>query len=135
MDTDLFIVGTNQAAARGETLTADVAFTTLSLLNALRFPMMMLPSVINSVIDARVSFTRFTALFVEEETPEFEESKTLPDDVAVRVTGPARFLWTASARVDAPALSDIEIEIKKGQLVVVVGESSQAAPLSEYAPT
>lgn len=42
----------------GNTLTAAEAFTAISLFNILRFPLAMLPNVINNLVEARVSLKR-----------------------------------------------------------------------------
>ena len=42
----------------GNQLTAAKAFTSLALFNVLRFPMAMLPNVINNIVEARVSLNR-----------------------------------------------------------------------------
>eukprot|EP01094_Clydonella_sp_ATCC50884_P012540 TRINITY_DN2274_c0_g1_i1.p1 TRINITY_DN2274_c0_g1~~TRINITY_DN2274_c0_g1_i1.p1 ORF type:complete len:657 (+),score=275.64 TRINITY_DN2274_c0_g1_i1:84-1973(+) len=51
-------------------LTPDVAFTSISLFNILRFPLNMLPSVISGVVEARVSINRLRTYLLESELDE-----------------------------------------------------------------
>lgn len=51
----------------GNTLDVGTALTSLALFNILRFPLFMLPQVINNVVEASVSFERLRNFFLEEE--------------------------------------------------------------------
>ncbi|DBA02320.1 TPA: hypothetical protein N0F65_006195 [Lagenidium giganteum] len=51
----------------GNTLDVGTALTSLALFNILRFPLFMLPQVINNLVEASVSFERLRKFFLEEE--------------------------------------------------------------------
>jgi len=83
----------------GDDLTAAVAFPALALFNLLRFPIIMLPMIINQVINAKVAGTRLQAFFDADEA---DPAPPLPlgggsgpsEGLAVRMAG-ARFQWGA----------------------------------------
>ena len=51
----------------GDELTAAKAFSALALLNIIRFPMFLLPSIINSLVECNVSLKRLDEFFKLEE--------------------------------------------------------------------
>ena len=51
----------------GNNLTPETAFVSLSLFNIVRFPLMMLPQVITSLIQANVSMTRIRQFLLRDE--------------------------------------------------------------------
>jgi|EP01049_Picozoa_sp_SAG25_P007020 ATP-binding cassette subfamily C (CFTR/MRP) protein 1 len=103
-------------------LTAEVAFTALSLFNILRMPMIMLPNVITSLTTAQVSVERLCALLVADEVDETSFSRGASSDMT---RGPlisvsqASFSW--DPREPQPTLRGIELEVSRGQVVVVIG--------------
>ena len=108
-------------AALGYELTSSVAFTALSLFNLLRFPIMMLPKQIMSLIQAKVSLAR-----VQEYLEAEEISSTFlpPPDTngALRICASINdgtFSWDLNS---SPVLRDVTFHLKAGELVVVVGE-------------
>ncbi|GAA6060372.1 hypothetical protein JCM10212_004556 [Sporobolomyces blumeae] len=115
-------------------------WTTLSLLNLLRFPLMMLPNSLSTITDAYSACKRLTPVFLAEELP---EPIKIVDDAkyAVEVVD-ADFEWEAPAPVEAKKgkgttkespeptattdaapsrLEGISLTIPKGTLVCVVG--------------
>jgi len=118
----------------GRPPTAAAMFTSLSLFSLLRFPMSMLPAVINSILEARVSLGRIAKFLAAEEVA------PLPDAAAtdaalcrageVRLTN-ARFVWSTAAAPDAtpsstaapvaPFMKPITLHVTPGQMVAVVG--------------
>ncbi|KAL4167731.1 hypothetical protein KRP22_013215 [Phytophthora ramorum] len=77
----------------GNTLDVGTALTSLALFNILRFPLFMLPQVLNSIVEASVSVDRLSSYFQEE-----EREKVTPgdlDSVGVRVRN-ADFMWETS---------------------------------------
>eukprot|EP00457_Paulinella_chromatophora_P000386 gb/GEZN01000386.1/.p1 GENE.gb/GEZN01000386.1/~~gb/GEZN01000386.1/.p1 ORF type:complete len:1466 (+),score=213.20 gb/GEZN01000386.1/:60-4457(+) len=116
----------------GGELTASVAFTTLALFQILRFPIAMLPMVINSLINSWVSLKRLQTFLL---TPEPEQ---LPEDPAglqianrfAREQGlaevilhvdSASFYWDSELK--KPALESLSLDIRKNQLVFVIGQT------------
>lgn len=98
-------------------LTPAQAFTSLSLLAVLRFPLAMLPQLIASIVQASVAVGRLRDILA---SPERGELELLPParagEIAVSVRGD--FAWASDA---APCLQDLRIEIESGSLVAVVG--------------
>ncbi|PRP77615.1 hypothetical protein PROFUN_00476 [Planoprotostelium fungivorum] len=104
----------------GNDLSAEVAFSALALFNILRFPMNMLPNIITSLIEAKVSTDRLIKFLASEES----------DPQAVRVTSDRNTpsavkledgSWNWDENVFPPVLSHITIDFKRGKLVAVVG--------------
>lgn len=94
------------------------AFVSLTLFNMLRFSLVMIPELISNLIQTRVSLRRLNEFLISEELdpncvgnlPEFDDSITVKD---------ADFSWSMD---EEPVLKDINIKIKKGQLIAVVGQ-------------
>eukprot|EP01128_Nolandella_sp_AFSM9_P006332 TRINITY_DN3225_c5_g1_i1.p1 TRINITY_DN3225_c5_g1~~TRINITY_DN3225_c5_g1_i1.p1 ORF type:complete len:1698 (-),score=443.16 TRINITY_DN3225_c5_g1_i1:254-4717(-) len=104
-------------AVADQTLTAEVAFTALALFNVIRFPLNMLPMIITSVVEARVSLKRLLEFL---KLSELDSDAVIEDkvmDSAISVSG-GTFTWGDGNAV----LSDINIEIAEGSLVAIVGE-------------
>lgn len=126
------------------TLDAATAFTALSLFNVLRFPLNMLPQVISSLVEANVSVKRMQKYLLAEEVDPFAvERKPRSEDaqatreytkkskrksrksarsgdapVAIEIRD-GEFQW--DQKTAEPTLKDINITIREGELVAVVG--------------
>ncbi|XP_055346997.1 multidrug resistance-associated protein 1-like [Paramacrobiotus metropolitanus] len=102
-------------------LDSQKAFVSLSLFNILRFPLSMLPMVITSVVQAKVSVERLTK-FLKNEELDPENVKMIPADdnsnSAVTVTQ-GSFSW---GKDDPIVLRDINLDVKQGKLIAVVGQ-------------
>ncbi|KAF1321108.1 Atp-binding protein, partial [Globisporangium splendens] len=128
----------------GNTLDVGTALTSLALFNILRFPLFMLPQVINNIVEASVSFERLNSFFLAE-----ERTKVGPGnlkDVGIAVQN-ADFKWDGVApasaasespkdkesaakseelpgvlqQADTPILHNISLSAKSGQLHAIVG--------------
>jgi ABC-type multidrug transport system fused ATPase/permease subunit len=107
-----------------EPLTAVQAFTALSLFQILRFPLMQLPSVINSLGACRVSLDRITQfLLLEEKIGEKKSGNT-----RINIGGNSKislkkavFQWPSSK---FKFRSSGDFEISPGDLIVVVGHTA-----------
>nr|ALU63337.1 canalicular multispecific organic anion transporter 1 [Oryzias melastigma] len=98
-------------------LTAEKAFTSISLFNILRFPLAMLPMLIASIVQTGVSKKRLEK-FLGGEDLEADIVRHDPSfDSAVSVRN-GSFSWERDAE---PLLKDVSLEIKPGRLVAVVG--------------
>eukprot|EP00731_Ephydatia_muelleri_P028696 Em0020g340a len=104
-------------------LVALVTFATYALVHQGHFPLSMLPVVISIVVQARVSARRISSFLKGEE---LDPNDVIREDVppsdgdadAVIMVG-ATFTWDSPER---PVLSDLNLHIKPGQLVAVVGQ-------------
>jgi len=105
----------------GNELTASKAFVAISLFNILRFPLVMLPNVIISLIQARVSLKRLTEFLSLEELDADNVEKTMPDHIStqdIHIENGA-FSWDKNGK---PSLANINVNIPSGSLVAVVGQ-------------
>lgn len=98
-------------------LDSKTAFVSLSLFNILRFPLSMLPMLITSMVQARVSIKRVNKFMSSEEL----DPNSVQRDVSERdplVIENGTFSWGT----DEPAiLRNINLSFKQGSLVAVVG--------------
>ncbi|GMF17174.1 unnamed protein product [Phytophthora lilii] len=134
----------------GNTLDVGTALTSLALFNILRFPLFMLPQVLNSIVEASVSIDRLSSYFQEEEREKVGPGDL--DSVGVRVSN-ADFMWdtvpstTSSSEASSrsqeedsllqedsildkeslgggdnlPVLQGVTLEARPGDLIAVVG--------------
>ncbi|XP_069467621.1 ATP-binding cassette sub-family C member 2 [Ambystoma mexicanum] len=98
-------------------LDAERAFTSISLFNILRFPLAMLPMLISSMVQTSVSNRRLEKYLGGDdlETSSIRHDNTF--DSAVQFSD-ATFTWEPDA---APVIRNINLDIKPGKLVAVVG--------------
>eukprot|EP00644_Phytophthora_capsici_P009579 jgi/Phyca11/6695/fgenesh1_pm.PHYCAscaffold_13_\ len=107
------------AIVLGNELTAAKVFTAIALFNALRDPLRDLPTVIQMFIQAKISIDRFSDyLSLDEFTPTnvVREDPAQPDNVVMAIQD-GSFGWTK----DTPLLSNVNLTVKKGDLVIVHG--------------
>jgi ABC-type multidrug transport system fused ATPase/permease subunit len=96
--------------------TANVVFVSLSLFNILRFPIVILPSIISTIISAQVSITRIGRFLLKEEIDKSEVSFNETPGVAVTVDH-ADLGWSK----DGVLLKDLSLRVNTGKLVAIVG--------------
>jgi len=109
-------------ALMGYTLTASVAFPALSLFNILRFPVLMLPMQIMNLINARVSFKRVQDFFDQEDREALPPAQKQASDGAETdpvIIRNGDFSWSKDSSL---ILKNVNLSIKKGELVMVVGQ-------------
>jgi ABC-type multidrug transport system fused ATPase/permease subunit len=111
----------------GNDLTPEKAFVALSLFNLLRFPLLMLPMLINSVVQAMVSMTRVTRfLSLAEVDPNNVERVPVPSnggasrDSAIEISS-GIFAWEIKGFTTTPTLSGINLTIPPTSLTAIVG--------------
>ena len=98
-------------------LTAVQAFTALSLFQVLRFPLMQLPSVVNSLGACRVSLDRISSFLALEETA----PPAGPTGKEIFIAKNSLFRWPSGEyKLKVPD----ELTIQPGELVVVVGHTA-----------
>ncbi|XP_076338372.1 multidrug-Resistance like Protein 1 isoform X1 [Tachypleus tridentatus] len=98
-------------------LDAQRAFVSITLFNILRFPMIMLPSLITMLVMASVSVTRMNKFVGSEELDPYVCHDDQEVDPIVIEHG--TFTWS---REEGPVLKDINLRIHQGMLVAVVGQ-------------
>ncbi|XP_041803743.1 canalicular multispecific organic anion transporter 1 isoform X2 [Chelmon rostratus] len=98
-------------------LTAEKAFTSISLFNILRFPLAMLPMLIAAIVQTTVSRKRLEKFLGGEdlESDTVRHDPTFSSAVSIRNSS---FSWEREAE---PLLKNVSLDIKPGQLVAVVG--------------
>ena len=108
-------------------LDSATAFTSLTLLNILRFPLAMLPNILNGAMEASVSLRRIASFF---DAPELSTESLIQDkddtddagssaEMAIKVTN-GNFYWDDACLV--PALRNVELRVPRGGLCIVTGE-------------
>ncbi|KAL8002503.1 putative ATP-binding cassette subfamily C member 9, AAA+ ATPase domain-containing protein [Plasmopara halstedii] len=120
----------------GNTLDVGTALTSLALFNILRFPLFMLPQVLNAIVEAGVSMDRLSSYLREEELEKVGPGDL--DSVGIRVRN-ADFTWDTAPNTSAtnlnerdsllldkedkkgPILRDVCLEARPGDLIAIVG--------------
>ncbi|KAL6197137.1 hypothetical protein ACLB2K_032749 [Fragaria x ananassa] len=106
----------------GGELTPARAFTSLSLFAVLRFPLNMLPNLLSQVVNANVSLQRLEELFLTEERILVPNPPLEPGLPAISIQD-GHFSWNSKA--EKPTLSNINLDIRVGSLVAVVGGTGE----------
>uniref|UniRef100_M4BJZ7 Uncharacterized protein n=1 Tax=Hyaloperonospora arabidopsidis (strain Emoy2) TaxID=559515 RepID=M4BJZ7_HYAAE len=109
----------------GNTLEVGTALTSLALFNILRFPLFMLPQVLNSIVEASVSIDRLSSYFQEEEREKVGPGDL--DSVGVRVNN-ADFMWDTAPSAVASETSSQSREDEK----LMVEDSAVDKETSEH---
>ncbi|XP_044069110.1 canalicular multispecific organic anion transporter 1 isoform X2 [Siniperca chuatsi] len=98
-------------------LTAEKAFTSISLFNILRFPLAMLPMLIAAIVQTTVSRKRLEK-FLGGEDLESDIVRHDPSFNSAVSVCDGSFAWEKEAE---PLLKNVSLDIKPGRLVAVVG--------------
>ncbi|XP_030603605.1 canalicular multispecific organic anion transporter 1-like [Archocentrus centrarchus] len=98
-------------------LTAEKAFTSISLFNILRFPLAMLPMLIASIVQTTVSKKRLEKFLAGEDIDTDIVRHDPSFNTAVSVCD-GSFAWEKDAK---PLLKNVNLDVKPGRLVAVVG--------------
>ncbi|KAF3450334.1 hypothetical protein FNV43_RR06414 [Rhamnella rubrinervis] len=106
----------------GGDLTPARAFTSLSLLSVLRYPLNMLPNILSQVVNANISLQRLEELFLAEERILEPNPPLQPGLQAISIKN-GYFSW--NSKEDKPTLSNINLDISAGSLVAVVGGTGE----------
>lgn len=117
-------------ALMGNVLTPTKVFTALALFNQLRFPLIFLPLLLNTLAEGKVSLRRLSKFLLADEVKKYvrtDDSTTYEGTqipVAVRVDN-ASFAWTPSGSPNETSsrgqLRNVNITIRKGELVALIG--------------
>lgn len=127
----LVLVVTLAAYARsGQPILASTIFTAISLFNQLRFPLFFYPMLIDSLANGKNALRRVSSYLSSEEiTPYVELLPPLAGGQGGIEMKNGNFLWSTAKTVKdgevateaAPALCDVNLDIKPGEVVAVVG--------------
>nr|QUF59451.1 ATP-binding cassette transporter Abcc1-6-2 [Brachionus angularis] len=101
---------------KNNNLDASTAFVSLTLFNIMRFPLMMIPQVITSLIQANVSMTRIRSFLLREETDFSQITHNNVQGQAVSFEN-VDLGWSENEKL----LENLNFEISKGELIAVVG--------------
>lgn len=105
----------------GNTLTAPIAFTSLSLFTLLRSPLDQLSDMTSYVIQSKVSLDRVGEFLDEEETTKYDQLSNERDENSPAIGFQnASFSWNASSANDFK-LRDLNVSFKEGKLNVIIG--------------
>ncbi|PRP88227.1 multidrug resistance-associated protein 1-like [Planoprotostelium fungivorum] len=102
----------------GNKLTAEIAFTSISLLNILRHPLTSLSGNVYSLIEAKVSIDRLNRFFRSEEIDpaDIHREKCSDPNAAIQIDQ-AAWQWEK----DGFVLGEISMKVPRGSLVAIVG--------------
>ncbi|XP_056384892.1 ATP-binding cassette sub-family C member 2 [Hyla sarda] len=98
-------------------LNAENTFTSISLFNVLRFPLSMLPMLISNMVQAKVSAARLEKYLGGDDLDNSAIRNDPSIDSAIQFSD-ATFTWEEGT---SPAVKNVNLEIKEGHLVAVVG--------------
>ena len=98
----------------GNDLTSATAFTALTLFNILRFPLFMLPSLLQQTTSARVSLDRLQEFLTTPSIDKARENNSSSSTLAISIRGD--FSWDGKML----ALADVDLEIPKGRQVNLI---------------
>ena len=125
-------------SALGNQLSPAKVFTALALFNQLRFPLIFYPMVINTLAEGKPSLARLTKFFNSEEVVDYVErgdgdgeDGIHSDSVVAIKDGSFSWTCTSSTSIDntneesssssSKILKNINLDVKKGELVAVIG--------------
>ncbi|KAI8840915.1 hypothetical protein BC829DRAFT_446831 [Chytridium lagenaria] len=111
-----------------EGLTAASVFTLLSLFNTLRYPLLLLPNAVRTYNGATFSFQHLEDFFnlPEVDAPVPKAPPADDPDLLIDIKN-ANFVW--DGELDHPSILDLSLEIRRGQLIAVVGDLSSGKSL------
>lgn len=103
----------------GNDLTAEKAFVAISLFNILRFPLIMLPYLLSSLMQYIVAIKRLSKFLISKELAlDDVEWNTQKKKCAIKIDK-ASFTWE---EVEKPILKNINATVSSGALVAIVGQ-------------
>ncbi|ORY80748.1 P-loop containing nucleoside triphosphate hydrolase protein, partial [Leucosporidium creatinivorum] len=109
----------------GKPLTSEIVFPAITLFQLLSFPLAVLPVVFSSLVEAYVSIDRLTDFLCGKELQtgaisiELPQRETVQGDELISVVH-GEFSWNTKSNAEA-TLVDINLSLKKGELLAVVG--------------
>ena len=104
----------------GNDLSPTKVFTALALFNQLRFPLIFYPMVLNTLAEGRVSLDRLSKFLMKDEVAPYVETSDNAKE-AVKICRNASFVWDSRNDNSRGQLKDVDITIRKGEMVAIVG--------------
>lgn len=105
---------------RSGPIDSSVVFTALSIFNTLRYPFLMLPIAVKSTSGARLALRRLDDFLTQPEVEPLKEySVTEGGDTAIELVD-GEFTWDGDD--NGPALQGINLKVKRGEVVAIVGD-------------
>ncbi|KAF9117765.1 Multidrug resistance-associated protein 1, partial [Mortierella sp. 14UC] len=99
---------------------SSVVFTALSIFNTLRYPFLMLPIAVKSTSGARLALRRLDDFLTQPEVEPLKEySVSEGGDTAIELID-GEFTWDGDD--NGPALQGINLKVKRGEVVAIVGD-------------
>ncbi|KAJ1548114.1 hypothetical protein HK096_004666, partial [Nowakowskiella sp. JEL0078] len=108
---------------------ASEIFTLLSLFNTLRYPLVLLPQAVRSISGATTALKRLQEFFMQPEVDpilKLDSEDLVKSDVLMNFKN-ASFKWDGD--LDHPHITNLNLVLKRGQIVAVVGDMGSAKSL------
>ena len=99
-------------------LDANTAFVSLTLFNLLRIPLNMLPALLVYLVQCKVSVDRINTYMNSDELDQDAVTHNQEDKYPIRIEN-ASFSWARNA---PPVIRNINLKVKEGSLVAIVGQ-------------
>ncbi|XP_040061756.2 multidrug resistance-associated protein 1-like [Ixodes scapularis] len=111
-------------------LDPSTAFVSMALFNNMQYPIFIIPDIISKVVQTSVSMIRIRKFLLSSEVDDCSVGRRPDEGYAVSVRN-ASLSWSKDK---APVLTNINLTVKKGQLVAVVGSvgSGKSTLLSAF---
>jgi ATP-binding cassette subfamily C (CFTR/MRP) protein 1 len=124
----VLVVTLTAYAKTGRPIVASTIFTAISLFNQLRFPLFFYPMLIDSLANGKNSLRRISSYLSSEEITPYVHKLPPKNGGSIEIQN-GNFLWSTSdapkdgevAPPAAPALCGVNLKIKPGEVVAVVG--------------
>jgi ABC-type multidrug transport system fused ATPase/permease subunit len=124
----VLVVTLTAYAKTGRPIVASTIFTAISLFNQLRFPLFFYPLLIDSLANGKNSLRRISSYLSSEEITPYVQKLPSKNGGSIEIQN-GNFLWSTSeapkdgevAPPAAPALCGVNLKIKPGEVVAVVG--------------
>lgn len=108
-------------ALLGNTLDSTKVFTSLALFNQLRFPLIFLPLLFNTLADGSVSLWRLTQFLLADEIQPYVERSADAAAIGSAAIERGVFSWSQSTVGSRGRLECADLRLRRGELVAVVG--------------
>ena len=111
------------------TPSASHVFCLLALYNTLRYPLLLLPSAERTITGAQMSIARLEEYYKQPEVDKPSEILSSPPEspeLVMKIIN-AQFMWDGD--LEHPHIRDLNLDLKRGQIVAVVGDGGSGKSL------